>query len=387
MDSRGRAARWLIESGSLFARLVQIALMFAGGLLSIACGLAWLGDSGFGLVMSLWLVLHFPAVVVHELGHCVGARLGGMRVGVVQIGTFEFVPLRLGFRWRWKSLPRKTKVSGYVMAYPHPDRPARRARALMFVGGPAANLIVAACLCGIGVLARPYAFGWLCLMFAAINASMGLGNLVPRMGTLPNDGLQLWYLWRAGANYVEDVSARLVGASMAGCTAERLPERDLAELEEAGPLGRLSALWYRVKGQQNRGEWAQAAAAQEITDELLGELDPASLAPWRNFLTILRAEVAFSRAMLSRDATALDGELLPPNIAWYMPYFRPRCQALQAALVGDEPRCLQWLDKCRRYAERSNVESLPLSEAMIAAQVRGLLARNNTAKSVATEFV
>lgn len=386
MDSVGSAWRLLIKLGNAFARVVQIAVLFAWGFLAGFCGLALFGDGGFGWILLLWAVLHYPAVAVHELGHCVGARLGGMRVSAVQIGALEFIPLRRGFRWRWMPLPKKARLGGYVMAYPHPRRPPRQSRVLMIGGGPAANLIVAVCFSGVGELARPHAFGWLCLMFAAINAALGLGNLVPHMGTLANDGLRLWQLWRAGPDYVEDVSARLAGASMAGCTADSLPEHDLAELEARGTIGKLSALWYRLKGAQNRGEWAQAAAAQDVMEALLSELDPRSLAPWKEFLTVLRAEIAFSRAVLSHDSAAIGNELLPPKLAWYMPHFRPRCLALQAALAGDAQRCMQWLDKCRGYAERSNDAALPLSEAMIAVEVRALLMRTNTAATVTPEL-
>lgn len=385
MDSRGAAQSLLIKLANALARVLQIALMVAGLMIAAIYGMALFGDGGFGKATLLWLVLQYAAVVVHELGHYAGARLGGMKVSVVQIATLQFIPLRRGFRWRWMPQPKKSELGGYVMAYAHPARPARQARWLFTAGGPVANLLVAALLAGLGELLRPHAIGWLCLTFAANNAAMGLANLVPRMGTLPSDGLQLWSLWRAGPDYVEDVTARLTGASLAGCTADRLPEPDLVELEGRGAFGRLYALWYRLKADQNRGEWAQAVARQDTIDELVREIDPRRLIPWNEFLQTLRAEIAFSRAVAAKDGAALGNDLLPPRQAWYMPHFRPRCLALQAALAGDEAQCAQWLDACRRQAEQSNDAALPISEAMIAAHIRALLGRSAAAASAAAE--
>ena len=382
MDGRGNALRLLLIAGNWLARALQTLLVVASCMVCIAYGFALFGDGSFGWALLLWTTLQYPAIVIHELGHCAGARLGGMRVHTVQISAFEFNPLRRGFRWRWRPLPRRAGIGGYVIAYVDPATPPRRARVLMTASGPALNLVFAAILFGLGELLRPHALGWLCLMFAVINAMMGLANLVPHFGHLANDGLQLWQLWKAGPNYAEPPHARLAGASMAGCTADRLPEEDLAAMEADGPVMRLFALWYRLKGDQNRGEWGRAVARQQAMDEAVAEIDPRLLAPWNDLLALLRAELAFSRALVSNDAAALGQDLLPPRLAWYMPHFQARCLALQAALNGDREACEHWLDACRREAEQSKDAAVPLSEAMLGSQVRALLDRVRPAVSV-----
>ena len=386
MDGQGNASRLLPRAGNWLALALQILLVVAGCIICTVYGFALFGDGAFGLALLLWMALQYPAIAIHELGHCAGARLNHMKVRVLQISALEFLPLRRGFRWRWNRLPRKVQVGGYVVAYVNPARPPRRSRLLMTAGGPAANLVVAGILFGLGEMLRPHAAGWVCLIFSVVNGGMGVVNLIPHRGTAASDGLLLWQLWRAGPGYMEDPFARLAGARMAGCTADRLPEEDLAALEAAEPVRRLFALWYRLKADQNRGDWALASSRQDAMDEALRQVDPSLLAALKDFLLLLRAELAFSRAMASHDGGGLSDDPIPPRLAWYIPYFRPRCLALRAALDGDEEGCERWLDSSRKHAERSNDAALALSEAMVAVHVRALFGRARSTSSLASEI-
>jgi len=131
----------------------------------------------------------------------------------------------------------------------------------------------------------------------------------------------------------------------------------------------LSALWYRLKGHQNRGEWLQAAQLQETYDQLMEGVPKPTKAKLVASSAYLRTELVFSRAMLSRDAACLTDDLLPKVLAWSVPTLLPRCLALRALLHGDIATALKLLDLVQRFAEQSMDKALPQSEAMIRRQM------------------
>ncbi|MBK6810439.1 MAG: site-2 protease family protein [Sandaracinaceae bacterium] len=143
----------------------------------------------FPLVLLFWA----PALVIHECGHALVARLVGWRVTQMVLGMGpELMRFHVG---ETQVVVRALLVEGYVT--PAPKRPgsARLANALVYLGGPGAELLVAA---GIAL-----AWGWdpffvrsddyplLASQSAALALMIGaVMNLVPhRMAGAPNDGL------------------------------------------------------------------------------------------------------------------------------------------------------------------------------------------------------
>lgn len=124
-------------------------------------------------------------------------------------------------------------------------------------------------------------------------------------------------------------------------------------------------MWYRLKADQNRGDWASADSRREQFESLEQALVPALKTVLFEMLAILRAELAFSRAMLTGDSTELDKSTLPAKVAWASPWLQLRCQALAASLCGDKTRCAELLEVSRRKAENSIDRALWSSEALM----------------------
>ncbi|SFS18853.1 Peptidase family M50 [Dyella sp. OK004] len=359
---RGSAISWL-------ARGVQILVMLAASIVGIGFGMAAFSDSAGALAggLLLWSALYYPAMIVHELGHYFGARRAGMAVLRMQLGAIEIVPQRKGFRWCWSPLKKQWRIGGYVLAFADPGLPKRKQIIALVVGGPGANLAVAAVLALAGWLSPPQGAGWAWMVFAAMNACLGLANLVPRLGKggFPSDGLTLL---RALRHRIDNSSyTRLVSLSVFGCTADRLPDDDIAALEAQALPMPLVALWYRMKADQNKGDWQAAAGKQAALEALLLSMDRAQTTQLADLIACIRTEIAFSQAIVTRDATVLADDLLPPKTAWHAPSLWPRCLALRAALAGDVERCVASLALSKRYAENAVDRALPISEQMIRA--------------------
>lgn len=369
-------ARWANRLGVFVQGAMTCMAWFAG---IVLCTLA-LGDAGsvlflpFMLTLSLWLV----TLLVHEGGHYVAARHAGMTVLRVRVGRVELQPQQRGWRVRW-ALPQKIHAAGYVTAVHDPSRPLRGQSLRMIAGGPGANLLVAIILGPVAWWCLPHAAAWLTLAFALLNALTGLANLVPGSRGLASDGLQL-LLWRNrqlefGPLFAH---ARLLALTVAGVTADRLPEDQLALLDAQPAPMPMVALWYRLKARQNRGEWEAAAAQQTRFEHLQAELTPALRSGLAEFLACIRTELAFSLAMRDRDAAGLMDNLLPEKSRWSAPALWPRCLALRALLEGHLAEGRRLLGEAQCVAEQSLDRALPLSEALIQRRMLALAAESGT---------
>jgi hypothetical protein len=351
-----------------FARLVQVLLTGVGLILLVALSADLRGDFQSGsvlLVMTLWFVFSVLGIAVHELGHYAFARLMGMRVTHVQVGCFECAPQSRGIRVRI-SKSRRPGYAGHVIAFADPSRSIRAAHLVMTAGGATANFIAAGVF-GLAGTLWTGAIPILCLMFATTNLVLGMINLVPHRGKVPNDGYLLVRLLRRAPDMLQHPYLRLVRLSLFGRTADQLPEEDLAAMERKVFPGPLVALWYRLKARQNLGDWPGAAAMQGDLDTLLEDRSAAECAPIRPLIDCIRTEMAFSSAMHMRASTPLTDDLLPESSAWYAPHLWPRCQALKAVIEGNIPACRRWLERASALADNSVDASLPISERMIGA--------------------
>ena len=346
-----------------FAFYLQFVLSAAYGAITMFLCMTGLGGSlsNIGVAFVLVLFNMLLALVVHELGHYAGARLRGMTVSEINIAGVEFHAQRHGWRVRWGGRIKYRGVLGYVRTYPVHGLPIRPQKICSILGGPVGNLIAAAVSGVLGWMLWPGPVGGLSCAFAVVNTGMALTNLVPHQGALPSDGLQLLaWLRRPNEHASSFAYMRLMSRSLAGQTADEVPEDDLVALEQQSAPMRLVAEWIRLKADQNRGAWAQAVARGAQIDVLARPFDPQE-----EMLATLRTELAFSQAMLTRNGAGLVDDLLPDRAAWTSPWLRPRYQALSAALQGDHARCVQLLSVSKRWAENSIDREVPRSEAVL----------------------
>lgn len=145
---------------------------------------------GGALVLLFWL----PMLRLHTLGHALAARLVGWRLVEVGVGFGrELLRLRVGsVRVRVGSVP----LEGYALVQPGGVRGARAKRALVYLGGPLANLAIVAALSPVLALRVPErgdSLAFIVLQSLGLAAVLiALCALVPyRSGGNPSDGLAL----------------------------------------------------------------------------------------------------------------------------------------------------------------------------------------------------
>lgn len=113
----------------------------------------WADWPAVGWMVAAYLPIRWLSVAAHELGHALGAMLGGMYVWTVSIGVGGQLGLKIGnvhvkLGW-WPS-------SGFVAALATQLPGYRRSRLLHLAGGAAANLLV---LLGV-LIVWPGPIGW-----------------------------------------------------------------------------------------------------------------------------------------------------------------------------------------------------------------------------------
>lgn len=355
--------RWM----NTIAGYVNGVLMFACGIVAWALCTSWFGGGspapGIGVLLAC--LLAFAALVLHELGHYAGARLAGMTVLLMNVLGVAVHPQRRGWRMS-RSRQRTPGIAGYVFAAASLSRPMRPQMIAMIAGGPAANLLIAAA-CGIaGWFVFPGPGGHLLLACTTINAGFAAINLVPRQIPLPSDGLLL-YTWLRGVDEgAPDFAAtRLIARLVAGQTADELPDDELAILQSQPAQLPIVALWLRVKADQSRGDWLAAVSRADALGARVKALDPALRTAISEFLALFRMELAFSRAMLTGSGAWLENGRLTPKLLTASPWLVTRCDALKAALRGDEKGCTALLESSRRYADNSVDGSVVRGEARL----------------------
>ena len=314
---------------------------------------------GFLLLLPLW----FLAVAIHEGGHLLGARSGGMTVMSVQVGNLEFKALRK--RWRMRLVRRRPGLAGLVLAFPDPARAMRGPWVRMILGGPLANALAAGVFTIASVaLWRFPSVTWLLGAFAILNLALALANLLPTQGAATSDGLALLRWLRCRDEQAPElVFPRLNGMAVKGVTADRLPVDQIAALESQPMPMPLIHTWFVVKRHQNLREWTHAAALQDTLEQRVAEVPEPMRQSMKALVAILRCEIRFSREMAGLPSDAPIDHDLDAEVDWHVPSLRPRCRALMAARAGDSERARQLLDESGEWARSSLDRALEVSES------------------------
>ncbi|UCZ86265.1 site-2 protease family protein [Pseudomonas sp. L5B5] len=362
---------WLKALNKLLAILQGLVLLSGWCIPALLLGFSIKSQLQPFLAMFLATLLGILGLVVHEGGHFLGARWCGMPVLLVRVAALEFQVLRRGWRLRWSPQPRRRRLGGYVIAASNAQRSLRGQWMAMVLCGPLSNLLVGGVALGLG-LAWQGTLGAVLLAFAIVNLAMGVGNLIPSMRVLPSDGMLLlgWFAHRDDQR-PELAQARLLALSVAGVPSPQLPQADLEWLARSAMPEPLVAFGYRLAARQEEGDWPALLRMEQELEELLearsGELTGMSV-----LIELLRLELAFCRAYLQRDPSALRDISMGTDVDWHTPWLRPRCQALVALLEGDRQRADSCLQQAQQAAEASVILSQGKSEALLAAHLRAL---------------
>lgn len=344
---------------------LQIALGGAAGVSGMALSMSSLPGTSLWIIPGFitGFVVIYLSLLAHELGHLLGARWSGMVALRMRVGRLDIRLLRNGWKAGWP--PRGDKhLGGFVLAFADP-RGAWRQQHLCFVlGGPLANLLLAA-VTGLAALSMDsLVISGLLLALAACNACLGIANLLPVERTpLVSDGLWLLRWWRGiDVDHPKLAFARLMGLACAGLCADEVPGTDLRLLDAQDQPMPLVALYIRLKALLVQGRWEEAAALDATFQAQRTALPEAMQRPLYDLLRLISAELAFAQAMASRSAAGLFDELLPPRLQREYTSLWARCLALRAALAGDDQACQQHLQRGLAHAVCSPDLSLEKEE-------------------------
>jgi hypothetical protein len=159
---------------------------------SVVAMVGWLaGWSSLGWLIAAYLPIRWLSVAAHECGHIIGARLGGLTVRFVMIGSG---PSRRFCVGETKVMLGLWPMTGFVLpAYPRYSC-MKRSAMLMLVGGPLTTMVLL-----VGLLTwRPGPVGWIGVVAQVtllINTlALMEGHVSGLEGQTPTDGLSIFRL-------------------------------------------------------------------------------------------------------------------------------------------------------------------------------------------------
>jgi hypothetical protein len=261
----------------------------------------WFDLSDFNRADGWWLLLALPAlyllsIAAHELGHLVGAVLGGFRFRVLTIGPFSLVAheQRVRVRFSWSVM---TFIGGQQISSPPIAGANDRQFMLYLLGGGVANLLAAGSAVSIA-LALNFAglVVAMLLMFAGINLFMGVVNLLPlsTQTGVRTDGYQIRTLLR-GADDARRFRAlfALIAEIYAGTRPRDWPTHLLPDLlaGQVNGLERATANLMHLQVALDLGDTDGAAAAASEIEAFYDRIPAAVRAQFAAELTQFYAVV------------------------------------------------------------------------------------------------
>lgn len=252
MAAAGGVAGFLI--GGYAARLTGPA---APGLLSL-----W----DIGGIVLVW----FAAILIHEGGHWLGGRIGGMRLLLMTAGPLRLTRQARG--WRLGLFLRGGGFGGLTVMTPAAGRPIAPQLRPMILGGPLASLLLAgAALCLVGVTDGRVAL--YAGAIAALSAFLFVITALPlRIGGFLTDGAQ-WRELRRGSRSAE---LRMMLAALSAQTLSGTRPRDLDDAvlsrahaidDGSDPLCTPTLHFFRYVIAEDRGDTAAAGEALDRVGE------------------------------------------------------------------------------------------------------------------------
>ncbi|MDE0472988.1 MAG: M50 family metallopeptidase [Gammaproteobacteria bacterium] len=206
------------------------------------------GGSASSIVATIAFVIvaGFLALAVHEVGHAIGGRIHGMRLGMLIVGPLHIQRESDG-RLRWRLNRRLSLAGGVVSSVPGRTEGLRRAMLSFAAGGPVTSIVVGVLVFAIylltdlgdtgaaqGPLQDALAAG--VFFLGLVSVGIGFVTLLPiNQGAFVNDGKRILRLLRPGASADAYAAIMAVGAyTIAGVRAS---DRDPGLIAQAASLG------------------------------------------------------------------------------------------------------------------------------------------------------
>jgi len=266
--------------------------------------------------IALVVVAGFLALAVHEVGHAIGGRLRGMRLGMLIVGPVHIQREPDG-RLNWRLNRRLSLAGGVVSSVPGSTRGLRRTMLSFVAGGPVTSIVVGVLVFMIYVLAD-IGDTWAAqgplhdavaagvFFLGSVSVGLGLVTLLPiNQGAFVNDGKRILKLLRPGA-YADAYAAVMALGAYAVAQVppgDRDPElvakgASLADGSHEDLAGRLAA----HSDALHRGD---VEAAGEHMRYLLGHRDGA----YPPYQPVIDLAAAYFEAAYAGDAVSARSRL------------------------------------------------------------------------------
>jgi hypothetical protein len=278
----------------------------------------------FGLSLPIVFVL---AVVVHELGHLVGAQICGFRFRVLTIGPWSIVSTADGIRHRF-SLAALSMLSGQQISSPPPNGATDRQYQIYLLGGGVSNVLVGVFTMlfiqgfmtvtttvkpnelidansvnmistTVTTMLLPILFETVLYAFAIINFALGIINFVPfKAAGVATDGANILALIRGGDNAIRFRALFTVIADMyAGVRPRDWSKKTIDDITqgEATEIEQAISFVMQLQAFVDRGDIESARTPVEALEKMYSRI---LLAMRGQFAT----ELAFYYGVLMLDA-------------------------------------------------------------------------------------
>lgn len=287
------------------------------------------------------------AIVVHEAGHFVAARIAGMTVIAVKMGPLQIAPRGRGWKWRLKRSPGR--LAGSVVALPNLEKPWPPAFVTFALGGVAANAVMVAVLV-VAWVAAPTLHARLLIAACLCGAAFPLSNLLPFTSGVESDGLMVWRWWRHPPAAKYQLAIRALAGVIGGARLDDLEPEEAAALQALSPM---HAVWYLVKRDQQSGAWEACAQRLDAWKAAI-PADKQQRAVLSELTAHARREIAFATAIHQRDASLLPDKHALRDSRWGNPGLEPRCRAVVA-----------WLDDDFNAVTTATIEAMALASESV----------------------
>lgn len=262
------------------------------------------------------VVAGFLALAVHEVGHAIGGRLCGMRLGMLIVGPVHIQREPDG-RLGWRLNRRLSLAGGVVSSVPGSTRGLRRAMLSFVAGGPVTSIVLGVLVLAVyvltdlrdtaaaqGPLQDALAAG--VFMFGVVSVGIGFVTLLPiNQGAFVNDGKRILKLLRAGAFADAYAAVMAVGAYTIAQVRPRDRDPDLVAQAASLADGSHEDLAGRLTAHAHALDQGDVQAAGEHIRYLLDHRDVA-YPPYR---PVIDLAAAYFEAAYAGDAASARSRL------------------------------------------------------------------------------
>ena len=262
------------------------------------------------------VVAGFLALAVHEVGHAIGGRLHGMRLGMLIVGPVHIQREPDG-RLGWRLNRRLSLAGGVVSSVPASTRRLRRAMLSFVAGGPVTSIVVGVLVLALYVLTdlrdTAAAQGGLqdalaagVFMLGVVSVGIGFVTLLPiSQGAFVNDGKRILKLLRPGAYADAYAAVMALGAYTIAQVRPRDRDPDLVVQAASLADGSHEDLAGRLTAHSHALDHGDVEAAGEHIRYLLDHRDGA-YPPYR---PVIDLAAAYFEAAYAGDAASARSRL------------------------------------------------------------------------------